>query len=373
MRHVCGVMVLFTAVAACGGSGSDSSSLPPDAEEMQSYLKTGVTMIMPRLGGAGAVLIFALNPGSPEASGIQFDPDLTPGAPPHSYTFTGAFDGDGDGTDETAFVGAAIFTGDPTTASVGFGGDVTLTLDSDDGLGTLNGNLSFVLTAVGADVSGSGSFTEVVTGNTTTVTVDPGTPLEIKMATGAANSVANACASSLDGDVHLDVDGPTGTMTSSWGFANTRKSVAVTGASFTDNNNQTTEIPDADVSIPCGQNASINDWAGEFLQNWACVPLELGSATLTLSVVGSNKISISDEDPPNSGDIVTYEASVVSGNPHIVRGFFIGGDPGFTYREDFSWILAPDGNSFSQVSSYVYQEGPNQGNGGYCGGQATLQ
>lgn len=370
MARLIGSMMVC-AVIACGSSGSDSGSLPPDAEEMQGYLREGVRNIVPRLGGAGAVLIFALNPASPGAGGVQSDPDPSPGAPPNAYTFSGTFDGDGDGSSETSFSGSATFNGDPAFAEDGFGGHVVLTMDSDDGLGTLTGDMDFVLNAAGGEVSGTGTFTEVVTGNATTVTVDPAAPLEIKMATGAANSVANACASSLDGDVRVDVDGPTGAMTSMWGFANTRKTVSVTGASFTDNNAQTTDIPDASVTIPCGQSAQLNDWTGEFLQHWACVPLEYGSATLTLSTAGSTTIAITDEDPPNSGDLSSYSASVVSGNPHVVRGFFISGPTGNTYREDFSWILAADGNSFSQVSRYTYLEGPNQGSGGLCGGQAT--
>ncbi len=363
--------ILVCAVVACGSSGSDSGSLPPDAEEMQSYLKKGVTLIMPRLGGAGAVLIFALNPASPGAGGVQFDPDPSPGAPPNSYIFSGALDGDGDGSSETSFSGSATFTGDPASAGAGFGGHVVLTMASDDGLGTLTGDMDFVLNAGGGEVSGTGTFTEIVTGNATTVTVDPATPLEIKLASGAANSVANACASSLHGDVRLDVDGPTGAMTSTWGFSNTRKTVAVTGASFTDNNAQTTDIPDATVTIPCGQSARLSDWTGGFLQHWACIPPEYGSATLTLSTAGSSTINIADEDPPNSGDLSNYSASAVSGNPHVLRGFFISGPTGSTYREDFSWILAANGNSFSQVSMYAYLEGPNQGSGGICGGLAT--
>ena len=106
-------------------------------------------------------------------------------------------------------------------------------------------------------------------------------------------------------------------------------------------------------------------------QDWSCIPGEFGSATLTLELSGNDKISITDEDPPSSGDIDTYQATVIAGNPHVLRGFFIGGPPGATYREDFSWILSEDGNGFSQISSYVYQEGPNQGSGGLCGGRAA--
>jgi hypothetical protein len=370
MYHRLGWALAFL-LPACG-SGSDAVSLPAEAEQMRTYLKDGVTLIMPRLGGAGSVILSALNPGSSGASGIQFDPDPSVGAPPNSYIFSTDLDGDGDGTNETNFTGSAVFNGDPANAGDGFGGHVVLTMQSAGGLGTLTGDMDFLITAAGGEVSGTGSFTEAITGNTTTLSVDQASPLHIQMARGTSNSVANACASSLDGDLRLDVAGPTGTMTSKWGFKNNRKTVAVTSASFTDTNADTTDIPDANVTIPCGQQGHLSDWNGAFTQQWVCVPAEFGSATLTLSASGSSTINISDEDPPASGDVATYSATVVSADPHVVRGFFIGGDVGNTYREDFSWLLADDGNSFSQVSRYVYQEGPNQGGGGICGGKATL-
>jgi hypothetical protein len=366
-RHLRWALVLL--IPACSSS-SESNSLPADAAQMFTYLKTGVTLIVPRLGGAGAVFPFALNPGAPGAGGIQFSPDPSPGAPPNSYVFTLDIDGDGNGSTETTATGSATFNGDPASAWDGFGGHVTLTMQTAGGLGDLSGSLDFVMGATGGNVSGSGTFTEVITGNTTTVTVDPATPLHIEMARGTTNSVANACGSSLNGKVQLDVDGPTGTMTSTWSFDNTRKPVRVMNASFTDNSSKTTSIPDADVTVPCGQSASVSDWNGVFNQNWACAPPEFGSATLTLSVSG-NQVNITDEDPPNSGDFNNYQASVVSGNPHVVRGFFISGPVGSTYREDFTWILANGGASFAQISKYVYLEGPSQGNGGYCGATAT--
>ena len=185
------------------------------------------------------------------------------------------------------------------------------------GLGTLTGDMDFVLGATGGDVSGTGTFTEVITGNATTLTVDPATPLHIEIARGTSNSVANACASSLDGDLSLDVDGPTGSMTSTWSFQNTRKPARLMNASFNDGTD-TTSIPDADVTVPCGQSGSPSDWNGTFNQQWYCIPPEFGSATLTLSVSG-NQINITDEDPPSSGQTATYSASVVSGNPHVGR------------------------------------------------------
>ncbi len=363
--------VLALLLPACG-SGSESSSLPAAAQQMQSYLKAGVTLVMPRLGGAGGVFPFALNPSSPGHTGITFNPDPAPGAPPHSYVFALDLDGDGNGSNETTVSGSATFNDDPANAANGLGGHVVLALQTAGGLGALTGDMEFVLTpGAGGEVFGSGTFTEVITGNTTTLTVDQATPLHIEMARGTPTSVANACGSSLDGDLRLDVDGPTGTMTSAWGFVNTRKTARVSGASFTDNSAQTTNIPDADVTIPCGQNKAVSDWTGVFLQHWGCVPaVDTGTATLTLSVAG-NQVNITDEDPPGSGDINSYSATVVSGNPHVVRGFFIGGQVGSTYREDFTWILSDDGSRFSDIARYVYQTGPSTGSGGLCGGEAT--
>jgi hypothetical protein len=355
-------------LGACG-SGSDAQPLPADAEEMLTYLKTGVTVILPRLGGAGGVFPIALNPGAPGSGDLTFTPDPAVGAPPNSYIFSLNYDGDGDGSTETTFTGTAAFNGPPDSAWHGFGGHVTLQMQTAGGLGALTGDMDFVLGATGGDVSGTGTFSEIITGNTTTLTVSPAAPLHIEMARGTANSVANACGSSLDGDLQLDVDGPTGTMTSTLHFDNTRKPARIVNASFTDGVD-TTAIPDADITVPCGQSAGVSAWNGTFTQDWSCVPAEFGSATLTLAASG-NQVNISDEDPPSSGDISTYSASVVSGNPSVIRGFFIDGPTGSTYREDFTWILASDGGSFSEIAKYVYLEGPNTGNGGYCGGVAT--
>lgn len=49
----------------------------------------------------------------------------------------------------------------------------------------------------------------------------------------------------------------------------------------------------------------------------------------------------------------------------VLKGFFIGGPPGSTYREDFIWTLGLDGR-FTQISAYVYQEGSQTGQGGFC-------
>jgi hypothetical protein len=47
------------------------------------------------------------------AQGVTVQPDPTPGAPPHSITFSGPYDGNGDGIDETTMSGRVTFNGDP--------------------------------------------------------------------------------------------------------------------------------------------------------------------------------------------------------------------------------------------------------------------
>ena len=79
---------------------------------------------------------------------------------------------------------------------------------------------------------------------------------------------------------------------------------------------------------------NINSWAGNYLQDWACLPRESGQAKFTISSNGTNGITITDEDPPGSGQIKTYSASVVGASPRTVRGFFIAGPTGNQYRED---------------------------------------
>jgi hypothetical protein len=361
---------LLCLLASCSSDDSSSNGIPAEARTLESYEKMGVTLIIPRLSGFEARLPFLLNSGSAGANGLTFQPDATPGAPPFSYIFTVPLDGDANGVDETTVAGHATFNVDPANAGVGFGGSLDLTLTTAGGLGDLAADLDFTFTDHGREISGTGTFTEQVTGNVTTLTIDPAHPLAMVAATGTSSTVANACAYDLNGSAALAVANTTGTLASVWNFLPNKATVSVTNATFTDNSGTTTNLPNSNVTIPCGGSGSVSDWAGTYLQHWGCLPAEFGDASLTLTVTG-NTVSISDEDPPSSGDINTYDATMVPGNAHVVRGYFIGGDPGNTYREDFSWTLSANSTGFSQISYYVYQEGPNQGSGGICGGTAA--
>jgi hypothetical protein len=208
-------------------------------------------------------------------------------------------------------------------------------------------------------------FTDPLSGNRTTMTVDATTPLVVKPATGAAGAVSNACGYSLDGQVRLGVEGSTGTLRSTWNFSSSNPGATISSASFTDPSGHTSTLPASTVDLRCGSSGSVNDWVATYDQSYACLPRESGRATITITVTGPDTISIGDEDPPGSGDAKTYAATIVAANPHAVRGFFNGGPAGNRYREDFNWTLGKNGG-FSQISSYTYFEGPNAGRSGLC-------
>jgi hypothetical protein len=368
MRRVPLSVLACSFVACSSDSDSNGPTIPANAQALSTYTTAGVKLVVPRMANFEAMLPFLLNPTSPGAGGQTF----TPTGPPNTYTFSVPLDGDGNGSTETTVAGTAAFNGDPSGADVGFGGHLDLTMSTAGGIGNFTGELDFGLTDAGREVSGGGTFVEGVTGNMTTLTVPAASPLVLQAAKGGAGSVANVCGYSAQGDAGFEVAGPQGTLVSTWLFRSNKATVTVTGATYTDNSGTSTDLPDTQISIPCGTTGALGDWTGVFLQDWACLPQEYGAAELTFTVAGST-LNISDEDPPGSGSPSTYSATPVPGNPHEVRGYFIAGPPGFTYREDFSWKLTPNGESFTELAYYRYLEGPNIGTGGMCGGRATRQ
>lgn len=355
----------FLLLLGCGGSDTGSSSIPPEATAMASKLKSGMSRSVQRLAGYEASLIFVLNPGSPLSSNITVSPDNTPGAPLFSYIFSGPFDGNEDGYNETTLTGQSTFISDPASEWDGLDGQVSIDVHILGGLHSYAGDMHFTRASDEERVSGTGTFTEFL-GDQTTLTVDSTKPLAIRPATGSPGAVANACGYSLDGDLRIDVAGSDGMYSSTWTFSSNLPNAAVTGATFTDNAGKMTALPDTSVNLQCGSGASINDWVGTYTQNYSCFPRESGQAQLSITVTGPNTISITDEDPPGSGQFNMYQASFSGTNPSVVRGFFIGGPAGSTYREDFTWTLAINGSGFIQTSVYVYQEGPLTGKAGLC-------
>jgi hypothetical protein len=354
---------------SCGGGGGDSNSqsaIPAAAIKMDSELKSNMVRFVPMVSNVESSLIFVLNPGTPKAPGMTVVSDTSPGAAPNTVAFNGPYDGNGDGFNETMMSGRATFNSDPAIAWSGVSGQATTDVSIPLLSHVYHSDVTFTILSNYRQISGSGTFTEPITGNTTTMTVSAASPLMIKDTDETVGAVANACGYSLSGQMRLDVTGSDGTLTSYWNFNSTSPSVAVNGTSFTDKSGKTTALPDSSVNLLCGSSGTINDWVGSFNQDWACLPYEFGQAVITVSVSSPDTIMIIDEDPPGSGIIKTYQATIIGTSQYAMRGFFIGGGVGNHYREDFKWTLRKNGSGFSQVSRYQYTEGSNIGAGGIC-------
>ena len=365
------VLLLVPACGGGGGGGSESApSVPAAASAMGAKLKSGMTRSLLLVANLESSLVGVMNPGTPMAQGIAVTAATRPGAAPNSVLFTGPYDGNGGGINETTMSGSATFASDPAIAWTGLDGKVAVDVSI-----PLVGHVHHadVVFSVQSDVkhlSGTGTFTDPVSGDTTTMTVSGSAPLTVRAADASGSVVANACGNNLAGRVRLDVAGSSGVLTSLWNFSATSPRVAVYGGSCTDKSGQTTALPDSVVDLRCGSSGSLNDWVAAFDQNWVCLPRESGQARLTLTLASSDTITIDDEDPPGSGSRQTYQAKVLGANPYALRGSFVSGPVGSRYREDFNSTLSKDGKRFAQVSKYVYTEGPNTSKGGVRVGSA---
>lgn len=378
MRHLVIPTVILSLVLGCSGSDQQSPPqqtavqqvpIPAAAATMDTKLTSGMAKHMSRVPRFEGILVGIFNPGTPLSQGVTLAPDNTLGAPPHSFTFSGPYDGNGDGFQETTITGRATFNSDPDVAWSGVTGQATLDITIPVLGHVYHATINFSITSAERRLSGSGTYFDPLTGNTTTMTVSAATPLVIKPATGAADAVSNTCGYSLNGPMQLEVTGPTGTLRSTWNFSFTSATVVANNRTFTNSSGQATALPDSTVDTTCDSGRTITDWVGTFTQDWACLPRESGQARLTLSVTGGDTISISDEDPLGSTPS-TYPATTIGPNPHATRGFFLSGPVGFRYREDFNWTLSKDLSNFAQSSTYVFFEGPNTGQGGLCVGSA---
>ena len=204
-----------------------------------------------------------------------------------------------------------------------------------------------------------------VTGGTTTIDVPAADPVIVRPAPGADGLVANACGYNVDGSLSIQLARSTGTLGATMLFSPNSSSVAVQDASFRNPANETTAMPESTVTLTCRGGGTIDDWVGVYDQYWACLPIEHGHAQLGLTASGAAVLSVTDEDPPGSGDINTFSATLLDGSPHAAQGFFDGGPADNRYREHFTWVLGRN-DSFSQWSRYEYMTGSNQGAGGVC-------
>jgi len=337
---------------------AQSTPLPTAAATMDNKLRAGMVSNMPRVARLEGMLVGIFNPGTPLAQSVTMTPDA--GGPPNSFTFTGPYDGNGDGINETTVTGKATFASDPTVAWSGVTGQVTVDVNIPIVGHVYHADINFSMTSAERTITGSVTFFDPLTGNTTTMTMPAGTPLVIKQATGGGGPVSNACGFSLEGPVQLEVSGPTGTLKSTWNFSSSTSIVTVNNRTFTDSAGITTVLADATVDVPCGDGGSINDWVGTYHVNWACLPQESGNFNTTLTVTGATTVTADEGDPD------AYTASMIGPNPHAIRGFFIDGPTGARYREDFNWTMRKSLSGFAQSSVYVFIEGPFVGTGGLC-------
>jgi len=357
---------------ACGGSddSAPAAQASPSAAAMTT-LGTDMTRSLTRLGALESGTLLVMNAGSPLAPNVTSTFDTSPAAPPNTYSFGGTFDGNGNGHDETTIDVRTTFVNDPGDFFGGFDGAQGTAAVDISILGLMHiyhGNVAFELGMNEHHMSGSGTFSNPLTGVATTMNVSAADPLGIRLADGSANAKPNACAHSLDGPVQLSVAGPGGTLASQWRFAYGSTMVAVTGATFTTPAGETTVLPDASLDLGCAGNNNIDDWNGRFRIRWACLPAENGEFATTIAVKNASTVTMID-DGDTAAD--AYDASLIGASPRAIRGFFIDGDAGSRYREDFNWTLNLDGSGFSQTSRYVYFEGPQAGRGGICVARAT--
>jgi hypothetical protein len=369
--------VVSCLLVACGGGGGGNGAknqpqvIPPDATAADGRQKSLMSRFVPQLANAQAGFLYIMNPDAGVTPGVTFMPDFGAGVPANTYTFDGAYDGNGDGVSETTISsGTVTFADDPLSyAWSPLTGQATLAIDLPLIGQVSSTTLTFTATATEIRISGSGTFTNPLSGETTTIDIPAAEPIIVKPVSAASGLVANACGYNIDGSVPVQMTGSTGTLNSIWLFSPNTSMVAVQQTSFRDTTGLRTMMPDSSVTLTCGAGGSIDDWAATYDQTWVCLPFEHGRATLTLAVSNANTVTITDEDPPGSGDTAVYTATTVGASPHVVQGFFDGGEVGNTYREHFTWTLK-DNDDFSDVSHYVYSEGSNMGSGGICAANA---
>ncbi len=371
VHSLCLVACLVVACSGNDGSGSGSAPvavpvIPPDATATETRLKTQMPRLMPLLANAQSGFMYILNPGAALTPGMTLLPDTQPGAPAFSYVFDGIHDGNGDGISETSLSGKVTYANDPSSLRWSPATGQANTAVQIPVVGHVyKSALAFTVTESEVRISGSGTFTNPMTGDATTIEIPAGAPVVMKAVSAASNLVANACGYNVTGTVPVKLAGTTGTLNSTWVFSPNSASVAVQQTSFRDPAGTSTPMPDSTVELTCGAAGTIDAWNGTYDQNWACLPNEHGHARLILTATGATNVSITDEDPPGSGHTATYGATTVSGNPRVLQGFFDSGPVGNRYREYFTWTLDKAGN-FAQWSRYVYTEGPNSGSGGIC-------
>lgn len=353
-----------------GGGGSVGVTNPTQAYAVGESALTFAGVAQLRL-----LVPVLLMPSMYAAAGITFELDTSPGAAPHTYDFVIPFDSNGDGTKNATLTGKTVLSSDPTVGGQlmpGFEAAVDVTLTNNGGQGVFEGELElFFDTNGGFRVWGTGTYDDAATGSSVSIQVDEADPLHIRTASDEPDQVANACIWSVDGTASLDATNDDGHYTADWVFSPTSTLIQVLNAFFAPAGGAQSPLPNSQFEVgPCPGEGALADWEGNFTFDWYCIPPESGTSALTIAVLDPSTLEITDEDPPGSGEILVYQAKRDANDPHVVHGSFEDGSGGGTYEENFTWILAADGQSFHQVSEYFMLTGPYAGMGGDCGGLA---
>ena len=354
--------VVFVALlSSCGGGGGDGGSgggaVPPEAATLEAKVRALAVKHVRKIVVLESSLVAVLVPGTALAQGVT----LTPRGAAYSFDLAGAYDGNLDGIAETALNGTATFAADPDTDWNGVQGQLGARVELLNLMHVYQADVAFSVSSDERRFSGSSTYSEPVGGDVTTLTVSAATPLVVRPA--AAGAPANVCGYNVTGEMNVAIDGLLGRYASIWRFLTGQPTVAVSGVTYRDASGQTTTLPDTTMDLRCG--TDIADWVGSFELQWSCLPRESGTWRMRFSVKDGSTLTITDV-----GDNSSFDAQIVGASAHALQGFFTAGPPGSTYREDFVWTLAGHGNEFTQVTKYVWQEGPKQGRGGICIGRA---
>ena len=114
------IVLLFMGCSGSGGSDpqtpppTSTTPIPAAATAMDSTLTSDTDKLTSQVAKFDGILVGIFSPGTPLAPGVVLSPDPSPGAPPHSFTFSGPYDSNGDGMNDTTISGQATFNTDPS-------------------------------------------------------------------------------------------------------------------------------------------------------------------------------------------------------------------------------------------------------------------
>ena len=207
---------------------------------MDAAIKSQIAGLGPAISQIESNFVFIMNPGVSMAQGLALLPDTTPGAAPQQLYIQWSLRWQRRwSTRAQRFPAGRVFGSDPASGWTNVSGDATLDISLPLLGEVYHGNLVYFASAEETRLSGTGTASMPLAGITGTVTVASGSPLIVKTATGAPGAVSNACGYSLSGSVQVEVQGPTGTMRSTWVFSPNKSSADVQGASFADSSGKT--------------------------------------------------------------------------------------------------------------------------------------